>query len=35
MDLPMWEGDKLFLKPLMEGAEKINLTLRYEGEELI
>ncbi len=34
-DLPMWEGDKLFLKPLVEGAEEINLTLRYEGEVLM
>jgi 8-oxo-dGTP diphosphatase len=34
MDLPMWEGDKLFLKPLMEGADSINMTLRYEGDRL-
>ncbi len=30
MDLPMWEGDRLFLKPLIEGAEHITMTLRYE-----
>ena len=27
MDLPMWEGDRLFLKPLIEGIEKISMTL--------
>lgn len=31
-DLPMWEGDKYFLKPLLEGKESINLILRYEGK---
>ena len=31
-DLPMWEGDKYFLKPLLEGREDINMTLRYEGK---
>ena len=35
MDLPMWEGDRLFLKPLMEGEEKISMTLHYEGDTLI
>lgn len=30
-DLPMWEGDKYFLKPLMEGKGEINMILRYEG----
>ena len=30
-DLPMWEGDRYFLKPLLEGKEKINMILRYEG----
>ena len=35
MDLPMWEGDRLFLKPLMEGADSISMTLRYEGDRLI
>ena len=34
-ELPMWEGDRLFLKPLLEGAESINMTLRYEGDELV
>jgi len=31
MDLPMWEGDRYFLKPLLEGRDEINMTLRYEG----
>lgn len=35
MDLPMWEGDRLFLKPLIEGEEKISMTLHYEGDTLI
>ena len=35
MDLTMWEGDRLFLKPLMEGQEKISMTLHYEGDTLI
>ena len=30
-DLPMWEGDKYFLKPLLEGKPEINMVLRYEG----
>ena len=34
-ELPMWEGDRLFLRPLLEGAENINMTLRYEGDELV
>ena len=35
MDLPMWEGDRLFLKPLLEGADEISMTLRYEGDTLV
>ncbi len=30
--LPMWEGDRYFLKALLDGKERINLVLRYEGE---
>jgi 8-oxo-dGTP diphosphatase len=30
-DLPMWEGDKYFLQPLLGGKDKINMVLRYEG----
>ena len=35
MDLPMWEGDRLFLKPLVEGKEIISMTLHYEGDTLV
>lgn len=35
MGLNLWEGDKLFLKPLIEGKKDINLTLSYEGDKLI
>ena len=35
MDLPVWEGDRLFLKPLLEGADEISMTLRYEGDTLV
>ena len=31
-DLPMWEGDKYFLKPLLDGDDSINMILRYEGK---
>ena len=32
MDLPMWEGDRAFLRKLMDGQKTISMTLRYEGE---
>ena len=32
--LPIWEGDKLFLRRLLAGEEEINMTLRYEGDTL-
>lgn len=32
--LPLWEGDRVFLKLLREGAEGFDLTLRYEGDRL-
>lgn len=32
--LTLWEGDKIFLKLLREGAAGFELTLRYEGERL-
>ena len=35
MDLPMWEGDRLFLKPLLGGADTITMTLHYEGDDLV
>ena len=33
--LPAWEGDRYFLTGMLSGADKINLTLRYEGNKLI
>lgn len=35
LDLPMWEGDKCFLTPLINGNENINMTLVYEGDKLV
>ena len=34
-DLPMWEGDRLFLEQIIEGRESISMTLRYEGDKLV
>lgn len=33
MDLPMWEGDRVFLKRLLAGERNISLTLSYTGEK--
>ena len=35
MALTLWEGDRIFLKLLEDGAEHFDLTLRYQGEHLI
>ena len=32
LDLPMWEGDRAFLSELLSGADRIRMTLQYEGE---
>ena len=32
--LPLWEGDRIFLRLLEEGAPFFSLKLRYEGERL-
>lgn len=34
-ELPIWEGDKIFLRLLNEGREFFSLKLRYEGEKLV
>lgn len=34
MDLSLWEGDRIFLKKLMENEGYFSLKLRYEGERL-
>ena len=33
MSLPMWEGDREFLKELLNGKRSISMTLSYEGEK--
>lgn len=34
-DLPIWEGDKIFLKLLETSTEFFSLKLRYEGDRLV
>lgn len=34
LSLPMWEGDRIFLRLLEEGAPFFSLKLRYQGEKL-
>ncbi len=34
-DLPLWEGDRVFLKLLDDGAPFFSLKLVYEGEKLV
>ena len=34
LDLPLWEGDKIFLRLLEDGEPFFSLKLRYEGEHL-
>ena len=34
MDLPLWEGDRLFLPELISGKEDIRMRLVYEGDTL-
>ena len=33
-ELPIWEGDRIFLNLLLEDAPFFRLALRYEGEKL-
>ena len=35
LDLPLWEGDKVFLKLLAENAPFFSLKLAYEHDKLI
>lgn len=35
LDLPLWEGDKVFLKLISEDSPFFSLKLEYEGEKLI
>lgn len=34
-ELPTWEGDVYFLKPLLEGKTGLNMTVCYEGDILV
>ena len=34
-ELTLWEGDRIFLKLLEDGAPFFSLKLRYRGEELV
>ena len=35
LDLPLWEGDRYFLTPLLAGEQDINMTVRYQGDTLV
>lgn len=35
LDLPTWEGDKYFLRPMLEGRGNLNIALHYEGDTLV
>ena len=35
LSLPTWEGDKYFIKPLLEGKDRIDMLVEYEGEKLV
>ena len=35
MDLPLWEGDRIFLRELLDGKKQINMTLKYEEDKLV
>ena len=34
-DLPMWEGDRLFLTRVLAGQDRIEMTLKYVGDRLV
>ncbi|MCR4740529.1 MAG: peptidoglycan editing factor PgeF [Lachnospiraceae bacterium] len=35
LSLPTWEGDRLFLKPLLSGRDRIDMLLEYAGDRLV
>ena len=35
LDLPLWEGDKVFLRYLYEDRDVFSLKLSYHGDELV
>ena len=34
LNLPLWAGDRVFLKPMLEGESDIRMRLAYEGDRL-
>lgn len=35
LELPIWQGDRLFLKKMLDGELSIEMTLVYRGDELV
>ena len=35
LSLPTWEGDRYFLKPLIEGQNRIDMLVEYKGDKLV
>ena len=35
LNLPTWEGDHYFLKPLLDGKTNLNMTVKYENDKLV
>ena len=35
LDLPTWEGDRYFLEPLLNGQDRIDMIVEYEGDKLV
>jgi len=35
LNLPIWEGDRLFLEKLIRGDDRIEMTLEYIGSKLV
>lgn len=33
--IPLWEGDKLFLKPIIDNEPYFEMNMRYEGDKLV
>ena len=35
LTLPTWEGDRLFIEPMLNGQRNLNMTVRYENDVLV
>lgn len=35
IDLPTWEGDRIFLEPFFKGEKDIDITVKYQGDKLV